>query len=397
MDPSFSTRVPSRLDFNELTLLRERLSRSGVSIVDLTESNPTQVGLMYPPDLVFQLSSADQQSYHPEPAGMASARAAVAKYLQQHGLDVRSESIFLTASTSDAYGLLFKLLCDPNEEILVPQPSYPLLDHLVRLESTVSVPYRLEFDSKWRVDLSGLQRSITARTRAVVLVNPNNPTGSFVSSDDFQRISALCYRHGLALIVDEVFGFYPLEPSLRGPSVLDEVGSALTFVLGGLSKAVGLPGLKLAWVVVAGPSSTVAKAADRLELICDTYLSVAGPVQLSLGHFLDRGQEVTQQIASRVRENHACLTEIMCTHPKAVLLPVEGGWYAVIRLLRPSAEDKLVLGLLEQKHVLVHPGYFYDFPKEGFLVISLLPEPHLFKSAVQRVLTHACADELMGR
>ena len=170
MDPSFSTRVPSRLDFNELTLLRERLSRSGVSIVDLTESNPTQVGLMYPPDLRFQLSSADQQSYHPEPAGMASARAAVAKYLQQHGLDVRSESIFLTASTSDAYGLLFKLLCDPNEEVLVPQPSYPLLDHLVRLESTVSVPYRLEFDSKWRVDLSGLQRSITARTRAVVLV-----------------------------------------------------------------------------------------------------------------------------------------------------------------------------------------------------------------------------------
>ena len=179
--------------------------------------------------------------------------------------------------------------------------------------------------------------------------------------------------------------------------MLDEVPSALTFVLGGLSKAVGLPGLKLAWVIVAGPSATVATASDRLELICDSYLSVATPVQLSLGHFLDRGQEVTQQIASRIRENHACLTRIMSVHSKAVLLPVEGGWYAVIRLLRPSSEDKLVLELLEQKHVLVHPDYFYDFPEEVFLVISLLPEPHLFKSAVQRVLTHACAEELLGQ
>ena len=397
MEPSFSARVPGRVDLNKLSLSRTRLFRSGVSIFDLTESNPTQVGLVYPPDLVFQLSPGEQQRYHPESAGMASAREAVAKYLQQHGLDVRSGAIFLTASTSDAYGLLFKLLCDPNDEILVPQPSYPLLDHLIRLESIVSVPYSLEFGSEWRVDLSGLQHSITGRTRAVVLVNPNNPTGSFVSSDDFRRISALCYQHGLALIVDEVFGFYPLEPSLRGPSVLDEVPSALTFVLGGLSKAVGLPGLKLAWVIVTGPSATVATASDRLELICDTYLSVATPVQLSLGHFLDRGQEVTQQIASRVRENHACLKRIMSTHPKAVLLPVEGGWYAVIRLLRPSSEDKLVLELLEQKHVLVHPGYFYDFQEEVFLVTSLLPEPHLFKAAVQRVLTHACAEELLGQ
>ena len=397
MDPSFSARVPSRIELNELFLSRARLFRSGVSIVDLTESNPTQVGLMYPPDFVFQLSSGEQQSYHPESAGMASAREAVAKYLQQHELDVRSGSIFLAASTSDAYGLLFKLLCDAKDEVLVPQPSYPLLDHLTRLESTVSVPYRLEFNSKWRVDLNGLQRSITARTRAIVLVNPNNPTGSFVSSNDFRRISALCYQHGLAMIVDEVFGFYPLESRLRGPSVLDEIPSVLTFVLGGLSKAVGLPGLKLAWVVVAGPTATVAKAAARLELICDTYLSVAAPVQLALGHFLVRGQDVTQQIVSRVRENHACLTQIISTHPKAVLFPVEGGWYAVIRLLRPSSEEELILELLEQKHVLVHPGYFYDFPEEGFLVISLLPEPHLFKSAVQRVLTHACAEELLGR
>ena len=397
MDPSFSARVPGRIALYELTLSRERLSRSGLSIVDLTESNPTQVGLVYPRDLVFQLLPGEQQSYHPESAGMGSGREAVARYLQQHGLDVRSGSIFLTASTSDAYGLLFKLLCDPNDEVLIPQPSYPLLDHLIRFESVVSVPYRLKLDSEWRVDLSGLEHSITVRTRAVVLVNPNNPTGSFVSSDDFQRISALCYQHGLALIVDEVFGFYPLEPSLRGPSVLDEVPSVLTFVLGGLSKAVGLPGLKLAWVIVAGPSATVATASDRLELICDTYLSVATPVQLSLGHFLDRGQEVTQQIASRVRENHACLKRVMSTHPKAVLLPVEGGWYAVIRLLRSSSEDTLVLELLEQKHVLVHPGYFYDFPEEVFLVISLLPEPYLFRSAVQRVLTHACAEEVLGQ
>ena len=393
MHPSFSSRVQGRIARNRLSEARARLAASGTPIIDLTASNPTQVGIEYPSDLMHRLDSVDGLDYRPEPLGVASAREAVASYLRRHDLDIDSRHVVLTTSTSEAYGLLFKLLCDPGDEVVIPRPSYPLLEHLTRLESIVAVPYALEFHAAWEVDLPGLRSRVTPRTRAVVMVNPNNPTGSFVSSEDLLEVSTLCCQQGLALIVDEVFGFYPLTTAYRGPSVLDEPPAALTFVLGGLSKAVGLPGLKLGWMVLTGPSEPVATALERLELICDTYLSVATPVQLALDDLFDKAQDVTRQIAARVRQNHGCLARIASDHPATGLLPVEGGWYAVVRVPATVSEESLVLDLLEHAHVLVHPGYLFDFPEEAFLVLSLLPEPHVFEPAVQRVLSRAAGSE----
>ena len=393
MDPSFSSRVPGRIACNRLAEARTRLEGRGTSIIDLTVSNPTQVALEYPSALRRPLDSVDGRDHHPESLGLASAREAVASYLRRYDLDVDSRRVVLTASTSEAYGLLFKLLCDPGDEVAIPRPSYPLLEYLTRLESVVPVPYALELHAKWEVDVAALRSCVTSRTRAVVIVNPNNPTGSFVSRDDLREVSALCRHHGLALIVDEVFGFYPLTASGRGPSVLDEDPAVLTFVLGGLSKAVGLPGLKLGWVVLTGPSVPVATALERLELICDTYLSVATPVQLALGALLDQGRHVTRRIAARVRQNHTCLARLVLEYPAADLLPIEGGWYAVMRVPATVSEERLALDLLERAHVLVHPGYFFDFPKESFLVISLLPEPHLLESAARRVLSISAGSE----
>lgn len=374
---------------NRLAEARARLEARGTSIIDLTVSNPTQVALEYPSALRLALDS----DYCPESLGLGSAREAVASYLRGQDLDVDSHQIVLTASTSEAYGLLFKLLCDPGDEVAIPRPSYPLLEYLARLESVVSVPYSLELHAKWEIDVAALRSRVTPRTRAVVMVNPNNPTGSFVSSVELREVSALCRQHGLALIVDEVFGCYPLTGPGRGPSVLDQDPAVLTFVLGGLSKAVGLPGLKLGWVVLTGPSAAVATALERLELICDTYLSVATPVQLALGAVLDQGRQVTRRIAARVRQNHACLGRMVAEHPTTDLLPVEGGWYAVIRVPATVPEERLTLDLLERAHVLVYPGYFFDFPSEAFLVISLLPEPHPFEDAARRVLSIAAGSE----
>lgn len=389
MDPSFSSRVPGRITRNQLSQLHARLTAGGASIIDLTESNPTRVGFEYPPQLTRGLDSLEARDYRPAPLGMASARAAVASYLGQHDLEVESRHVVLTASTSEAYALLLKLLCDPGDEVAIPRPGYPLLEHLTRLESTVAVPYALDFHTRWEVDVDELRHRVTPRTRVVVLVNPNNPTGSFVSREDLRAVSALCQEHGLALIVDEVFGFYPLSVDRRGPSVLDERQGALTFVLGGLSKAVGLPGLKLGWMVLTGPDAPVAAALERLELICDTYLSVATPVQVALDDLFQHGRDLTRQIADRVRQNHAGLTRIVADHPAASLLPVEGGWYAVIRVPATVSEERLVLDLLEDLNVLVHPGYFFDFPTEAFLVISLLPTPSRFEPAVRGVLQRA--------
>ncbi len=393
MDPSFSSRVPERIACNRLTEARARLEVCGTPIIDLTVSNPTQVGLDYPSALRHPFDCVDGRDYHPESLGLASAREAVASYLRRHDLDVDSRRVVLTTSTSEAYGLLFKLLCDPGDEVMIPRPSYPLLEYLTRLESVVSVPYTLDLYTRWELDIATLRSRVTPRTRAVVIVNPNNPTGSFISRDELREVSALCRQHGLALIVDEVFGFYPLTLSGRGPSVLDEDPAVLTFVLGGLSKAMGLPGLKLGWVVLTGPGVQVSTALERLDLIYDTYLSVATPVQLALDALLDHGRHVTRQIAARVRQNHACLARLVRNHPAADLVPVEGGWYAVMRVPATDSEERLTLDLLERAHVLVYPGYFFDFQKEAFLVISLLPEPYLFESAARRILSFSNGSE----
>ena len=409
----FSSRVPAGRTVNRLSRAHSRLRDQGIDVADLTESNPTRVGLHYPADLLDCLAAPAGLHYEPSPRGLPEARQAVASWLSRPPRDAGSsgvkkpaesgesrgasesgpvdpDHIALTASTSEAYACLFKLLCDPGDRVLVPQPSYPLLEHLARFEGVEPVPYPLEYHGAWRIDIPTLRAASGPRARAIIVVNPNNPTGSFLAPDDHEALTTLCRQHGLRLIVDEVFNGYPIDLAPRsGRSVLSQPAGVLTFVLGGLSKAVGLPQVKLGWIVVDGPDGEVESALDALDLLLDTYLSVSTPVQLAAERLLTEGSSVTQQIRARVAANRRTLAKLMVDHPAAGLLRTEGGWYAVIRVPATETEETLALRLLEQDRVLVHPGYFFDFPHEAFLVTSLLPEPDRFETAMKRVLARA--------
>ena len=382
----FSSRVPADLVSNRIGRALARLRAARVDVIDITASNPTVLGFPTSDGLFGGLSGPGTSMYRPAPLGLAEARSAVAAHLERQQLSVAPGRVVLTTSTSEAYGYLFKLLCDPGDAVLVPRPSYPLLEHLTRLEGVQLVPYGLEYQGRWEIDLAGLQEGLTPQTRAVLMVNPNNPTGSFVSTGELGAVGNLCRQHDIALIVDEVFGMYPMTGGRRGPSVLDRPTEALTFSLGGLSKAIGLPQLKLGWVVVGGPDSMVEDALARLELICDTYLSVGTPVQLAVGGLLEGGAARTAQIATRVRANYSSLQRIVAAYPAAQLLPVDGGWYAVVQVPATKPEETVVLDLLETDRVLVHPGYFFDFPREAFLVVSLLQVPERFDEGATRML-----------
>ncbi len=390
-----------------------RLRAGGVDVVDLTASNPTRVGLRYPPGLFDALASPAGLVYAPAPRGLPAARRAVASWLTRAAHEALGENsagariaaapsidpdrIVLTASTSEAYACLFKLLCDPGDRVLAPQPSYPLLEHLARLEGVELAPYPLRYHGTWETDVAALRAAVDSRTRAVVVVNPNNPTSSCLARADHAALTALCRAHGLRLIVDEVFGRYPLDPapdSVR--SVLPEPAGVLTFVLGGLSKAIGLPQVKLGWIVVDGPVTEADAALDALDLVLDTYLSVSTPVQLATERLLAEGAVVAEQIRARVTGNHRTLGRLAAAHPAATMLRAEGGWYAVLRVPATAPEETLALDLLERQRILVHPGYFFDFPHEAFLVVSLLPDPARFEAAAARVLRHT-ASGLRGR
>lgn len=388
----FCPRIPALRQPNRVSRALERLRAQATEITDLTESNPTQVGLHYPADMLGELAGAAGLVYDPQPRGLASARAAVARYAAPPGADVNPDRVVLTASTSDAYSCLFKLLCAPGDAVLVPQPSYPLLDHLTRLDAVEPVAYPLVYHGAWEVDADALRSRVTPRTRAIVVVHPNNPTGSFLTAADRALVTEVCRDHGLALIADEVFGGYAMDPESGPGSLVDPAADVLTFGLGGLSKAVGLPQLKLGWIVLSGPSQEVDGALHALDVICDTYLSVATPVQVALDGLLARGRAVADQISTRVRQNYSALTREVGTAPATDLLRVDGGWYAVLQVPATRTEEALVLDLLERDHVLVHPGYFFDFPREAFLVLSLLPEHGCFDRGVARVMARVASD-----
>jgi aspartate/methionine/tyrosine aminotransferase len=357
------------------------------SYIDLTESNPTRVGFTYPSDLLAPLASADALRYEPDPAGLRVARDAISVDFRRRDLAIAPDRIVVTASTSEAYSLLFKLLCDAGDNILVPQPSYPLVEHLTRLDAVEVVPYELEYHGSWQIDLDSLGRGVTARTRAVLVVSPNNPTGSVATARELAAIAELCGPKGIALIGDEVFADYPLgDQRLSGPSVLAQPGT-LTFGLGGLSKTVGLPQVKLGWMAVAGPADLVRAAIDRLEVIGDAYLSVSTPVQLAAPRLLADGAIVRQQILQRIRTNFGHLRDVARLHPSCTLLNVEAGWYAVIQVPATIGEEAVVLDLLERDGVLVFPGYFFDFQREAFLVVSLLPMSDEFRAGVERLFS----------
>lgn len=383
-----SSRLPSDLSVNATTRTLEALRRRGVSVIDLTESNPTRVGFCYPPDLLNPLASPQSLVYDPQPLGLPTAREAVAADFARRGLTVSSSRVALTASTSEAYALLFKLLCDAGDSVLVPRPSYPLFEHLTVLESVEARPYRLEYQGSWRIDLDHLRAVIDARTRALLVVSPNNPTGSFLHRDDLVAVAELCAAHDLVLVGDEVFTDFPLDEAPHSTSVLAAT-NVVSCSLGGLSKSVGLPQLKLGWIGFGGPAHRVDDVLGAYEVIADTYLSVSTPVQTSLPQLLDAGQAIRHQIQARVRRNLATLRAAALRVPSITILNVEGGWSAVLQVPAYRSEETLVVEMLTDDHVLVHPGFFFDFEREAHLIISLLVEPGEFDRGVARVLARA--------
>jgi alanine-synthesizing transaminase len=385
-----SRRLPTDLSPNATARMVSDLRARGAALIDLTESNPTRVGLEYPRQLLDSLADARALSYEPHPLGLLEAREAVAQQLATRRINVSPARIALTASTSEAYAFLFKLLCNPDDEVLVPQPSYPLFEHLTALECVRAVPYALEYHGTWRIDFDSMRAALTRRTRAVLVVSPNNPTGSFLHADDLVQLSELCASHGMALIGDEVFADYPLDDVPWACPVLSRT-DAVTCSLGGLSKSVGLPQLKLGWIAFDGPSALVEPVLSAYEVVADAYLSVSTPVQVAAPMLLREGANVRAQIHTRVAANLSRLRDLAAEFPAARVLTCEGGWSAVLQVPAVESEETLVLRLLSEDHVLVHPGYFFDFPREAFLVVSLLVEPGLFEQGVTRLLARAAA------
>ena len=384
----FSSRLNWNLRPNRLSALLEEKRHGGAQVLDLTESNPTRAGLAYPQaEILAALADVSALRYHPSPRGLDSAREAVAAYYRDRGTKIDRENVLLTASTSEAYAYLFKLLANPGDEILTPRPSYPLFEFLADLESVQIRQYPLRYDGVWHVDFDALEHAITPRTRGIVVVNPNNPTGSFLKPAELDRLDALAADRGLAILSDEVFRDYAFADDADRVSTLagdpfSENRRALTFSMSGLSKIAGLPQMKLGWIVAGGPNSD--RALDALELIADTYLSVSTPIQVALPRLLALSSGIMEQIRQRTASNLVRLREIV-RGSAATLLRTEGGWYAVLQVPRTRTEEEWTLKLLGESDVLVQPGFFFDFESEAFLVLSLLPEPATFAEGVSRL------------
>ncbi len=383
----FSSRLNWSQRPNRLSTLLDEKRRSGKTVLDLTESNPTRAGLAYPEaEILAALADASALRYHPSPRGLDTAREAVAAYYRDRGTQVPAENILLTASTSEAYAYLFKLLANPGDEILAPRPSYPLFEFLADLESVRIRQYPLRYDGVWHIDFDALEQAITPRTRAIVVVNPNNPTGSFLKRAELDVLDRLAAERGLAILSDEVFRDYAFGEDAERVSTLAGDRRALTFSMSGLSKIAGLPQMKLGWIIVNGGASgpRSEEALDALELIADTYLSVSTPVQVALPRLLALSGGIMEQIRQRTASNLARLRESM-HGSAATILRTEGGWYAVLQVPRTRTEEEWTLKLLGESDVLVQPGFFFDFESEAFLVLSLLSEPATFAEGVTRI------------
>jgi hypothetical protein len=379
-----SSRLPHGFEPNALTASLARLKDEGREILDLTVSNPTRCGFIYPEaEIRAALSTPAVLAYDPNPQGSQMARAAIAAH---HGHGLRAEDLLLTASTSEGYGLLFKLLGDPGDDVLVPSPSYPLFDWLARLEGLSARAVPSYFHDRWHLDLGAIEGSVSPRTRAVVVVNPNNPTGHFLSQREWADLTALCARKGLALLVDEVFADYALEPPADrlSTALLETEPPCPVFVLSGLSKVAALPQLKLGWISVRGPGA--AEYLEGLAFLADQYLSVSAPVQAATPRLLELATGIQAQVRTRLQGNLATLDAALTPHPHLSRLPVEGGWSALLRRPAVDADEVCALRLLERASTLVHPGSFFDLPGDGHLVLSLLVEEKIFREGLNRSL-----------
>jgi alanine-synthesizing transaminase len=382
----FSQRTSWKLSPNRFTQALEALRASGTKLLDLTVSNPTVCGIQYDtPAILSAFQNPNTLRYDPQPKGLLSAREEVVRYyLRDHRATLDPEAILLTTSTSEAYSYVFRLLCNPHEEILVPKPSYPLFDILANLQDVALAPYSLQYAQGWMIDMHSVERALSALTRAILLVHPNNPTGSYVRAEEMQRLNRLCREHNLALIVDEVFLDYGFDGSSAETFAANH--DALTFTLSGVSKIAALPQMKVAWVATTGPDSLVRPALDRLEVIADTYLSLNAPTQWAVPALFEQRHTVQPQLRQRIRQNRANLQKLLAFQMDCELLDADAGWYAVLRVPARCSDEDLVIDLLQKQHVIVHPGHFYDFPKDGFLVLSLIALTETFEQGVSKLL-----------
>ena len=385
----FSHRTSWKLTQNALTRAIEEAREAGANLLDLTTSNPTRAGLKYDAENLLGAFSNDKAlDYDPQSKGLLSAREAVAEYYrQEHDIfQLDPECIILTTSTSEAYSYIFRLLCNADDEILVPKPSYPLFEFLADLQDVRLIPYPLLYDHGWQIDFPSLYKSVTHRTRAVVVVHPNNPTGSFVRGEEVSALSGFCKEYGLAIIADEVFLDYALDGAPRTSFAKND--EVLTFALSGVSKVSGLPQMKLAWMVVNGPPDSATDAMSRLEIIADTYLSMSTPIQLAAPVLLDQRKNIQPLLLDRTRENLQELDRALLRQKSCQRLAVEGGWYTILRVPVTRSDEELSIELVQRAGVLVHPGHFFDFASEGNLVLSLITASDAFREGVKRILRH---------
>jgi aspartate/methionine/tyrosine aminotransferase len=382
----FADRTNWNLASNRLSEALAQHRAAGKPLLDLTVSNPTDCGLAYDNDAILDaLRNPDALKYEPIARGLASARSAIAEYYAEHAARLSIDDIFLTTSTSEAYSYAFRLLCNAGDELLIPAPSYPLFDFLAGIQDVKLVRYPLLYDHGWQIDFHALEQAITPRTRGVIVVHPNNPTGHFAKRAEIEKLNAICSARNIALIADEVF----LDFSVRTERLLTFAVNreALTFTTSGFSKICGLPQMKAAWLAVSGPQKLKTEALARLEVIADTYLSMNAPVQLAMPAFLGQRHGFQAQLLIRIRRNLAELDRQLATQKVCTRLTVEGGWYAVLRVPATRSDEDLTLTLLKDQDVYVHPGHFFDFPQDGYLVVSLIsPEPD-FSQGLARLLT----------
>ena len=403
----FSERTNWRLTRNRFTQAVDEAHKKGAKLLDLTVSNPTRVGLVYDSTAILSaLTSEKALDYDPQAKGLLAARQAVAEYYREVGsrnvasdvsmdvaetdsqnrISVEPDRIVLTTSTSEGYSYVFRLLCNAGDELLVPKPSYPLFEFLADLQDVKLVPYPLIYDHGWQMDFHSMERVVTSKTRGVVVVHPNNPTGSYVREEDFAQLNSFCRALQLSLIVDEVFLDYALDKTRHSSFATNS--EVLTFTLSGLSKISALPQMKVAWVVTSGPEEIVAEPMERLDVIADTYLSMNAPIQWALPMLLQQRQQIQKQLLDRVTANLNELDRQLALQNSCERLQLEGGWYAVLRVPVTRSDEDLAIELVQKSSVLLHPGHFYDFPKDGYLVLSLINQTAEFAEGIGRVLGH---------
>ena len=387
----FSFRTNWPLAPNRLSLILRDRRDAGLPILDLAESNPTRCGLALDGnEILAPLQNIEALAYRPDPRGLRVAREAVAQYYSERGVSLDPDQIFLTSSTSEAYSFVFRLLADPGDKILAPQPSYPLFDFLGALNDVNVKAYPLAYNDGWQVDLQVLAAQWDSRTRAVLVVHPNNPTGSYIQISELAAMVELCRRHNAAIIADEVFSDYGFEADSKRVGTHAQESPVLTFTLSGLSKISALPQMKLAWIVVNGPVGLRRQALARLEVIADTYLSVSAPVALAAPSWLAQRGAIQAQVMERVKRNLRQLDELLTPEMPIGRLNVEGGWYAILKVPSTRSDEDWAVELLTQTGVSVHPGHFYDFPSEGHLVLSLLPRSEVFGEALAKIVSLVC-------